>query len=57
MDAMKAVNFKLTSNMASLEDEKYTSKYFAPIYMGLVRLWMCVSDDIAVWREGVHKWV
>jgi hypothetical protein len=36
VDALKAVNFRLTSNMAALEDEQFTSSFFSPIYMGTV---------------------
>ncbi len=36
VDAMKAINFRLTSNLSALEDEKETSSYFGPLFMNQV---------------------
>jgi hypothetical protein len=38
VDAKLAVQFRLTSNFTALEDEKFTSKFFGPTYMHLVRV-------------------
>lgn len=38
VDAKLATQFRLTSNFVALEDENFTSKFFAPTYMHLVRL-------------------